>query len=172
MPKHLKKVSKDMKDRGYNRDSWQCRVKIKELRQAYQKNREANGHSGSLPQTCCFYDELHAILGGAATSTPILCFDSVNGVGCNMEAGFVDKENKEEVEDSSQQGSGETGFLNSQARFLTLDLEPVTPECTQALVLKFYCLLTQTPKNKIGGPLTTQPLHPRGLPKQQNAGIQ
>uniref|UniRef100_A0A8C0IPX3 Myb/SANT-like DNA-binding domain-containing protein n=1 Tax=Chelonoidis abingdonii TaxID=106734 RepID=A0A8C0IPX3_CHEAB len=132
MPKHLEKISKGMKDRGYNRDSQQCCVKLKELRQAYRKNREANGHSGSQPQTFHFYDELHAILGGAATSPSTLCFDSVNGVGCNAEAGLGDKENEEEeVEDSSQQGSGETDFPNSQDLFLTLDLEPVTSKHTQ-----------------------------------------
>ncbi|EMP36188.1 hypothetical protein UY3_06624 [Chelonia mydas] len=60
-------------------------MKIKELRQAYQNTREANGRYSSEPQTCCFYDELHAILGGAATSTPTLCFDSNQGVGGNME---------------------------------------------------------------------------------------
>nr|XP_048691661.1 uncharacterized protein LOC125630150 [Caretta caretta] len=43
----------------------QCQVKLKELRQAYQKTREANARLGSEPKTCCFYDELHAILGGA-----------------------------------------------------------------------------------------------------------
>ncbi|CAM4702722.1 unnamed protein product [Lepidochelys kempii] len=68
--KIFEKISNGLKDRGYNRTPQQCRVKIKELRQAYQKTREANGLSGSEPQTCCFYDELHAILGGAATTTP------------------------------------------------------------------------------------------------------
>ncbi|EMP29368.1 GPI mannosyltransferase 4 [Chelonia mydas] len=57
------KISKGMKDRGHNRDPKQCRVKLKELRQAYQKTREANGRSGSEPQTCRFNDELRAILG-------------------------------------------------------------------------------------------------------------
>ncbi|XP_074823248.1 uncharacterized protein LOC141995763 [Natator depressus] len=66
----FEKISKGVMDRGYNRDPQQCRVKIKELRQAYQKTKEANGHSGSEPQTDCFYDELHAILGGAPTTTP------------------------------------------------------------------------------------------------------
>uniref|UniRef100_A0A8C3J017 Myb/SANT-like DNA-binding domain-containing protein n=1 Tax=Chrysemys picta bellii TaxID=8478 RepID=A0A8C3J017_CHRPI len=59
----------DMKDRGYNRDPQQCRTKLKELRHAYQRTREANGRSTSEPQTCRFYDELHAILGGAPTTT-------------------------------------------------------------------------------------------------------
>ncbi|CAM5164066.1 unnamed protein product [Natator depressus] len=52
-----------MLDRGYNRDTQQCRMKVKELRQACQKTMEANGRSGSEPHTCCFYDQLHGILG-------------------------------------------------------------------------------------------------------------
>ncbi|XP_043348694.1 uncharacterized protein LOC122455903 [Dermochelys coriacea] len=104
-------------------------MKLKELRQAYQKTREANGRFGSEPQTCCFYDELHAILGGSATTTPALLFDSFNGDGGNMEAGFGDDD--EEAVDSSQQTSRETGFPDSQELFLTLDLEPVPPEPTQ-----------------------------------------
>nr|XP_048720851.1 AP-1 complex subunit sigma-3 isoform X2 [Caretta caretta] len=116
------KISQGMKDRGHNRDLKQCRVKLKELRQAYQKTREANGHSGSEPQTCRFYDELHAILGGSATTTPAVLFDSFNGDGGNTEAGFGDEE-----DDSSQQTSGETGFPDNQELFLTLDLEPIPP---------------------------------------------
>ncbi|XP_048721691.1 zinc finger and SCAN domain-containing protein 29-like [Caretta caretta] len=129
--KIFEKISSGMKDRSDNRDLQQCRVKIKELRQAYQKTREANGRSGSELQTCHFYDELHAILGGAATTTPTLCFDSVQGVGGNMEAGFGAEEDDddEEVVDSSQQGSRETSFPNSQDLFITLD--PVNPEPTQ-----------------------------------------
>ncbi|XP_074799642.1 uncharacterized protein LOC141981919 [Natator depressus] len=131
------KISQGMKDRGHNRDPKQCRVKLKELRQAYQKTREANGRSGSEPQTCRFYDELHAILGGSATTTPAVLFDSFNGDGGNMEAGFGDEEDDDddEVVDSSQQASGETGFPDSQELFLTLDLEPVPPEPTQGCLL-------------------------------------
>ncbi|EMP30312.1 hypothetical protein UY3_12566 [Chelonia mydas] len=106
------KISQGMKDRGHNRDPKQCRMKLKELRQAYQKTREANGRSGSEPQTCRFYDELHAILGGSATTTPAVLFDSFNGDGGNTEAGFGDEEDDDdddEVVDSPQQASGETG---------------------------------------------------------------
>nr|XP_048699396.1 zinc finger and SCAN domain-containing protein 32-like [Caretta caretta] len=103
-----------MKDRGHNRDPKQCHVKLKELRQAYQKTREANGRSGSEPQTCRFYDELHAILGGSATTTPAVLFDSFNGDGGNTEAGFGDEEDDDddddEVVDHSQQASRETVF--------------------------------------------------------------
>ncbi|XP_073206718.1 uncharacterized protein [Lepidochelys kempii] len=133
------KISQGMKDRGHNRDLKQCRVKLKELRQAYQKTREANSRSGSEPQTCCFYDELHAILGGSATTTPAVMFDSFNGDGGNTEAGFGDEEEEDddddEVVDSSQQASGETSFPDSQELFLTLDLEPVPPEPTQGCLL-------------------------------------
>ncbi|XP_074801105.1 uncharacterized protein LOC141982701 [Natator depressus] len=126
------KISQGMKDRGHKRDPKQCRVKLKELRQAYQKTREANGCSGSEPKTYSFCDELHAILGGSATTTPAALFDSFNGDGGNTEAGFGDEEDDDdEVVDSSQQISGETGFPDTQELFLTLDLEPVPPEPTQ-----------------------------------------
>ncbi|EMP32923.1 hypothetical protein UY3_09932 [Chelonia mydas] len=112
------KISQGMKDRGHNSDPKQCRVKLKELRQAYQKTREANGCSGSEPKTCRFYDELHAILGGSATTTPAVLFDSFNGDGGNTEAGFGDEEDDDdEVVDSSQQASGEIGFPNARNCF-------------------------------------------------------
>ncbi|XP_065441391.1 uncharacterized protein LOC135981689 [Chrysemys picta bellii] len=133
--KILEKGSKAMKDRGHNRDAQQCRMKIKALRQAYHKAREANGRSGAEPQTCRFYAELHAMLGGAATTTPTLCFDSINGESFNREAGSgYEEDDDEDNEDSSQQGSRETGFPNSQDMFITLDLEPVTPELTQGVL--------------------------------------
>ncbi|EMP36190.1 Putative protein C11orf61 like protein [Chelonia mydas] len=122
------KISQGMKDRGHNRDPKQCRVKLKELRQAYQKTREANGRSRSESKTCHFYHKLHAILGGSATTTPAVLFDSFNGDGGNMEAGFGDEEDDDDVVDRSQKASGETRFPDSQELFLTLDLEPVPPE--------------------------------------------
>nr|XP_048692487.1 uncharacterized protein LOC125630496 [Caretta caretta] len=132
------KISQGMKDGGHNRDPKQCHVKLKELRQVYQKTREANGRSESEPQTCRFYDELHAILGDSATTTPAVLFDSFNGDGGNMEAGFGDEEDDDdddEVVDSSQQASRETSFPDSQELFLTLDLEAVPSEPTQGCLL-------------------------------------
>nr|XP_048707196.1 uncharacterized protein LOC125637111 [Caretta caretta] len=64
-----------------------------------------------------------------------MLFDSFNGDGGNTEAGFGDEEDDDEVVDSSQQASGETGFPDSQELFLTLDLEPVPPEPTQGCLL-------------------------------------
>nr|XP_048700926.1 uncharacterized protein LOC125634361 [Caretta caretta] len=130
------KISQGMKDREHNRDPKQCHMILKKLRQAYQKTREANSHCGSEPQTYRFYDELHAILGGSTTTTPTVCFDCINGKGGHTEADFGDEENDDdEVVDSSQQASGETGFPDSQELFLTLDLEPVPPKPTQGCLL-------------------------------------
>ncbi|XP_074802902.1 zinc finger and SCAN domain-containing protein 32-like [Natator depressus] len=113
------KISQGMKDRGHNRDPKQCHVKLKELRQAYQKTREANRRSGSEPQTCHFYDELHAILGVSATTTPAVLFDSFNGDGGNTEAGFGDEEDddEEEVVDSSQQEAEKPVFPKARNCF-------------------------------------------------------
>ncbi|EMP30772.1 hypothetical protein UY3_12085 [Chelonia mydas] len=93
-----------MMDRSYNRDTQQCSVKVKELRQAYQKTKDANGHSRSEPHTCRFYDELRAILGSVPTTTSPLSVDTCKGgVSRNRDKDFVDEdeEEEEEVEDSA-----------------------------------------------------------------------
>ncbi|EMP30757.1 hypothetical protein UY3_12179 [Chelonia mydas] len=58
-----------MTERGHDWDTLQCRVKVKELRNAYHKAQEANHHSGAVPTSCLFYKDLDAILGGDPTST-------------------------------------------------------------------------------------------------------
>ncbi|XP_053875960.1 zinc finger and SCAN domain-containing protein 20-like [Malaclemys terrapin pileata] len=63
------KVSKDMMERGHDRDALQCRIKVKELRSAYRKARDANSRSGAPPATSRFYEELDVILGVNPTST-------------------------------------------------------------------------------------------------------
>ncbi|EMP38564.1 hypothetical protein UY3_04208 [Chelonia mydas] len=93
-------------------------MKIKELRQAYQKTKEANGHSRSEPQTCHFYDELRAILGSAPTMTPPLSVDTCKGgVSRNRDEDFGDEEDNDE-EDSANQASRETILPNCQELFI------------------------------------------------------
>ncbi|EMP28821.1 F-box only protein 43 [Chelonia mydas] len=116
MPKYLKKISKGMMDRGYNRDPQQCHMEHKELRQVYQKTTEANTHSGSEPQTCRFYDELHAILGGAPITIPHLYVESCKEVSHNRDEDFGDEE-----DDSAHETSGETVLPDSQELFITLE---------------------------------------------------
>ncbi|XP_044852527.1 myb/SANT-like DNA-binding domain-containing protein 2 [Mauremys mutica] len=116
------KVSRAMTERGYSRDTEQCRTKIKELRQAYQKAREANGHSGSQPHTFRFYCELHAVMGSDATTTPPLSVDTCKwGVARSEEEETLEDEKEEEEEDSAQAASGESVSPPSQELILTLD---------------------------------------------------
>ncbi|XP_065406617.1 SRRM2 protein homolog rsr-2-like [Chrysemys picta bellii] len=124
--KTFEKISKGMMERGHNRDSEQCRVKVKELRQAYQKTKEANGRSGSEPRTCRFYAELHAILGGAATTTPPVIVDSGSGIVSSAtpedsaDGGEEDEEDEDELAESTQHSV----LPNSQDLFLTLTEVP------------------------------------------------
>ncbi|XP_050807919.1 myb/SANT-like DNA-binding domain-containing protein 2 [Gopherus flavomarginatus] len=119
--KTFEKISKAMMEKGHTRDSVQCRVKVKELRQAYQKTKEANGRSGAGPKTCRFYAELHAILGVSATTTPPLSMDSKAGVVISaMAEDSVDREDEEEEEEDELAESTQHSILpNSQELFLT-----------------------------------------------------
>ncbi|XP_065414307.1 uncharacterized protein LOC112059007 isoform X2 [Chrysemys picta bellii] len=112
-------LSKGMMERGHNRDSEQCRMKVKELRQAYQKTKEANGRSGSEPQTCCFHAELHAILGGAATTTPPLTVDSEAGI-ISSATPEDSADRAEEEEDELAESTQHSILPNSQDLFLSL----------------------------------------------------
>ncbi|KAM7180010.1 uncharacterized protein RBU57_013433 [Macrochelys suwanniensis] len=128
--KIYEKIAKAMTERGYSRDATQCRVKIKELRQAYQKTKESNGCSGSDPQTCRFYAALHAILGGDATTTPPMSVDSEDGVFSSLASSEVfadgeddDGDDEDKVVDNALQGN----FPESQELFLTLTEIPSQP---------------------------------------------
>ncbi|XP_065443660.1 uncharacterized protein LOC135982172 [Chrysemys picta bellii] len=123
--KTFEKISKGMMERGHNRDSDQCRLKVKELRQAYQKTKEANDRSGSELQTCCFCAELHAILGGAATTTPPLTVDSEVGViSSATPEDSVDGEEEEEEEDELAESTQHSVLPNSKDLFLSLTEVP------------------------------------------------
>ncbi|XP_053885572.1 uncharacterized protein LOC128837917 [Malaclemys terrapin pileata] len=121
--KIYEKISKAMTERGYSRDATQCRVKIKELRQGYQKTKESNGHSGSQPQTCRFYEALHSILGAAATTTPPLSVDSEDGIlstAASLEM-LADREDEEgDEEDEAVDSAYNVDFPDSQDLFITL----------------------------------------------------
>ncbi|KAG6937920.1 zinc finger and SCAN domain containing 29, partial [Chelydra serpentina] len=68
-------ISRAMIERGHDRDAMQCRIKVKELRSAYRKARDANKRSGAPPTTCRFYQELDAILGVDPTTLPSTTVD-------------------------------------------------------------------------------------------------
>ncbi|XP_053897017.1 myb/SANT-like DNA-binding domain-containing protein 2 [Malaclemys terrapin pileata] len=121
--KTFEKISKGIMERGHNRDSEQCRVKVKELRQAYQKTKEANGRSRSELQTCCFYGELHSILGGAPTTTPPLTVDSEAGV-ISSATPEDSADGEEEEEDKLAESTQHSVLPNSQDLFLSLTEVP------------------------------------------------
>ncbi|KAM7171726.1 uncharacterized protein RBU57_002972 [Macrochelys suwanniensis] len=128
--KIYEKISKAMTERGYSRDATQCRVKIKELRQAYQKTKESNGHSGSQPQTCRFYEALHAILGGAATTALPVSVDSDDGVLSTATSSevFADGEDEEgDEKDEAVDSAFNADFPDSQDLFITLTEIPYQP---------------------------------------------
>ncbi|XP_050817889.1 myb/SANT-like DNA-binding domain-containing protein 2 [Gopherus flavomarginatus] len=122
----FEKISKAMMEEGHTRDSVQCRVKVKELRQAYQKTKEANGRSRAGPKTCRFYAELHAILRGSATTTPPLSMDSE--VGVVMSAMAEDSaDGEDEEEDKLAENTQHSVLPNSQELLLTQTELPSQP---------------------------------------------
>ncbi|XP_074819291.1 myb/SANT-like DNA-binding domain-containing protein 7 [Natator depressus] len=135
--------------KGYTRDTQQCRVKIKEVRQVYQKTREANSRSGAERQTCRFYERLHAILGGDPTSTPTLSMDTSQGTQAamgNNEEGIVEEE--EEEEENVQQASRGSILPSSQDLFLILEpipsQEPLVRDCDGREGISSECTLVIT----------------------------
>ncbi|XP_067409089.1 uncharacterized protein [Emydura macquarii macquarii] len=111
-------ISQDMLEKGPKRDAQQCRVKIKELQQTYQKAREGNSRSGSSPKTCRFYDEVHAILRGDPTTvTPRTIDTSASSQSMINDEDSVDEE--EGALDSRMQESGVSVLQQSQELFLT-----------------------------------------------------
>ncbi|EMP31433.1 hypothetical protein UY3_11459 [Chelonia mydas] len=93
-----------MMERGHDWDALQCRVKVKELRNAYHKAREANHRSGAAPATCHFYKELDAILGADPTSTPRTTMDTSKPSSTRQE---------EEEESGSESAEEERDTLTS-----------------------------------------------------------
>nr|XP_042700091.1 uncharacterized protein LOC122172560 [Chrysemys picta bellii] len=98
----------------------QCRAKIKALRQAYHKAREANCRSSAAPKTCWFYKELDAILSGNPTSTTKSPMDTSAGRevaerGPNPEDEVIDEE--VELDNDVELPSGSPGGAGSQELF-------------------------------------------------------
>uniref|UniRef100_A0A8C3HZ53 KRAB domain-containing protein n=1 Tax=Chrysemys picta bellii TaxID=8478 RepID=A0A8C3HZ53_CHRPI len=160
--RNLMRFNKDKCRRGHNRDSDQCRVKVKELRQAYQKTKEANCRSGSEPQTCRFYAELHAILGGAATTTPPVTVDS--GSGIVSSATPEDSANGEEEErQASPRPQNKPPTLSifspatTQRTMVTLTQEPI--HATNLNANSPHIFIPAIPSQDLTRLATTSPVH-------------
>ncbi|EMP32796.1 hypothetical protein UY3_10068 [Chelonia mydas] len=92
-----------MTEKDHDRDTLQCRVKVKELQNAYHKAREANRCSGASPMSCPFYKELDAILCGDPTSTAKITVDT-SLPRVPMESG---PSQEEEILDEDVEGEGD-----------------------------------------------------------------
>ncbi|XP_065271625.1 zinc finger and SCAN domain containing 29 [Emys orbicularis] len=125
------KISRDMVEKGYQRDLLQCRVKAKELRLAYQKAREANGRSGAA-QTCPFYKELRAIL--CDDTTPKSRLESSEESESQGTAGSGESEllDEEEEETNWRQASGGSIVPGSQELFVTPEQSSQLQHCSMA----------------------------------------
>ncbi|EMP24515.1 hypothetical protein UY3_18440 [Chelonia mydas] len=91
-----------MTEGDHDQDTLQCRVKVKELRNAYHKEWEANRHSGAAPTSCQFYKELDTILGGDPTFTAKTTEDTLVA-GVSVESGLSQEE---EILDEDLEGEG------------------------------------------------------------------
>ncbi|XP_067416033.1 zinc finger and SCAN domain-containing protein 29-like [Emydura macquarii macquarii] len=115
-------ISCVMVEKGYEWNTLQCQVKIRELRQGYQKTREANSRSGTGPKSCLFYKELEAILSGDLTSTPktplgVSVCPGTADTGLDPSEEVVDEE--VELDEEPELGTGSFGDIGSQDLFAT-----------------------------------------------------
>ncbi|XP_074841431.1 uncharacterized protein LOC142008206 isoform X2 [Carettochelys insculpta] len=118
-------ISQGMSRRGHARDTQQCRVKIKELRQNYQKCKQANGQAGAPPQRCRYYDELHTLLGTEATAS----LRSHHGSALKRASREGDEAHPdvEEADNSGVQASAEAEPVSREPS-LNLELVPLSQE--------------------------------------------
>uniref|UniRef100_A0A8C8S9K6 Myb/SANT-like DNA-binding domain-containing protein n=1 Tax=Pelusios castaneus TaxID=367368 RepID=A0A8C8S9K6_9SAUR len=102
-------ISRAMSERGYDRDTVQCRSKVKELRITYHRAKEANRRSGSAPATCRYYEEIEAILSGDPTTTaksPVDTSAPPHPVNARPEQDEdVNNEKEEEMEDDLEESA-------------------------------------------------------------------
>ena len=74
------KISKQMKELGYNRDGQQCKVKTKSLKKNYGEIKDHNGETGRGRKVCKFYKELDVIMGHRPASVPTALLDTGSSI--------------------------------------------------------------------------------------------
>ncbi|EMP32597.1 Zinc finger protein with KRAB and SCAN domains 2, partial [Chelonia mydas] len=121
-------ISRDMMERGHDWDALQCRVKVKEFRNAYCKASKANSCSSAAPATCCFYKKLDTILGSDATSTLSTTMDTSEPSSTRQEEeeqsrseGAKVEEDTPESLDACSQELFSSQEEDSQSRWLVLE---------------------------------------------------
>ncbi|EMP38910.1 hypothetical protein UY3_03867 [Chelonia mydas] len=101
-------------------------MKAKELRQAYQKAREANNQSSADLQTCHFYKELHSILSRDPTTTPNSTED--NSEDPESQAPTVNSKEEEVVDEEEEKEYGRPPAVQwARTCFDSTAIQPVLP---------------------------------------------
>ena len=57
------KIAQALQEKGFNRDSEQCKTKIKSLKRVYRPIKDHHNKTGNDKKKCQYYDEMDAILG-------------------------------------------------------------------------------------------------------------
>ena len=70
------KISKSMKEAGYNKSSDQCRDKAKKLKADYRKTKDKNKETGNKRKTCKYQEALEEVLGHRPATKPPLVIDT------------------------------------------------------------------------------------------------
>ena len=72
-------IAKKMREQGYNRDSEQCRNKVKNLKKHYREVKDNNKETGRGRKTFRYFEELDLILGHRPATVPTSLLDTGNG---------------------------------------------------------------------------------------------
>ena len=69
-------IARKMREQGYNRDTEQCRNKVKNLKKHYREVKDNNKETGRGRKTCKFFEELDLILGHRLATVPTSLLDT------------------------------------------------------------------------------------------------
>ena len=69
-------IARKMREQGYNRDTEQCRKKVKNLKKHYREVKDNNKETGRGRKTCKFFEELDLILGHRPATVPTSLLDT------------------------------------------------------------------------------------------------
>jgi len=72
------KISKAMKEAGYNKSSDQCRDKAKKLKSEYRKTKTKNKQTGNKRKICKYQEALDEVLAHRPATKPPLVIDTSN----------------------------------------------------------------------------------------------
>uniref|UniRef100_A0A8C8S037 Ig-like domain-containing protein n=1 Tax=Pelusios castaneus TaxID=367368 RepID=A0A8C8S037_9SAUR len=149
-------ISRAMMEKGYDRDTVQCRSKVKELRISYQRAKEANQRSGSAPATCRYYKEIEAILSGDPTTTAKSPMDTsathhpVNARAEQDEDIVKEEEMKDDTEESATACSQELFCTPAETSAQGLNCS-VSSEAAEGGSSKFLLRATMAPAKILSG---------------------